>query len=402
MNKTIRSLHIFAQTNGLTFTFIFVLFLLFSIPLQAQIIQVRLFNNFQVKTFSLSPEEGKFQIFGDKSKVSKIKKNHLFYVSVVGNKISLWDNDDFVGSYDTIRLVSLGNQNVMKIEAGNPTLPVRYYQGDFLISTKNNNLLIDNFVQIEDYLSGVVEAEAGYNAPFEYYKVQAIISRTYLYNIIHSSNYNEKGQEKYFIGDDVSFQVYKGMNRINPYIKQAVLHTRGLVIIDSTFRFITAVFHSNSGGATSNSEDVWLSSRTYLKQTTDPFSLKQSHSFWTDTINIRDWLGYFKHLGIDTENVANRKKITTISQQARTKYLHINDDSILLTKVRQHFKFKSSWFSTHQEGAKIVVKGRGYGHGVGLSQQGAMQMAMENYTFLEIIYFYYKSVKVVHINTVFF
>lgn len=389
------------QKNSIKYI-LFTLLLLFSIRLQSQIIQVRLFNNFQIKTFSISPEEGKFYIFANKSKVSKIKKNHLFYVSIVGNKISLWNNEDLVGTYDTIRIVSMEKEDVLKIEAGNPALPIRYYQGDFLISTTNNNLQIDNFVQIEDYLSGVVEAEAGYNAPFEYYKVQAIISRTYLYNIIHSPSYNEKKQEKYFIGDDVSFQVYKGMNRINPYIKQAVLHTRGLVIIDTTFRFITAVFHSNSGGTTANSEDVWLSSRTYLKQTTDPFSLKQSHSFWTDTLYVKDWLSYFKNLGIDTENIANRKKITNISQQERTKYLYINEDSLLLTKVRQHFKFKSSWFSTHQEGDKIIIKGRGYGHGVGLSQQGAMQMAMENHSFLEIIYFYYKNVKVVHINTVFF
>lgn len=372
-----------------------------NLTLNGQIIQVRLFNSLKVKTFAISSNEGKYQIYTNKDRPYKIRRNKMFYISVVGDKISLWDNDDLMGMYDTINIMGISKKNVMKIELGNPDMPIRYYHGDLQVTTNNNRLMVDNIVHIDDYLAGVIEAEAGYNAPFEYYKVQAIISRTYLYNIIHKLSEN-KTDNSYFIGDDVSFQVYKGVSKMETNIKQAVINTKGLVIIDTTFAFITAVFHSNSGGYTANSEDVWLSSRSYLKKTDDPFSLNQRNSLWTVKIPIKNWLRYFNQLGIDTNNIDNRQKIINILQDKRLKYLVINNDTVLLKNIRHHFKLKSAWFSTTQQNNDVLINGRGYGHGVGLSQQGAMQMAKENYSFLDIIYYYYKNVKVVHINTVFF
>ena len=83
-------------------------------------------------------------------------------------------------------------------------------------------------------------------------------------------------------------------------------------------------------------------------------------------------------------------------QPLRTRYYVYGNDTLPLRKIREDLKLRSTWFSFKPEGNYLIFIGRGYGHGVGLSQEGAMQMARENYSFLDIIHFYYKQVKVVH------
>lgn len=362
---------------------------------EANNIRVSLFSQVNLKTVIVSPVDGKYQFTADKNKNFKIKKNNIIYFSLVGDSISVWDLDSHLGIFSEIDFSGIGRNNAFKFEPAYPALSARFYEGNIHISVKNKSLKIDNIVDIESYLAGVVEAEAGPNAPFEFYKSQAIISRTYLLELI-----SRQGTTNYEIVDDVNHQVYKGMSLKNPLIKQAVLHTSGLVIVDSTNQLITATFHSNSGGQTLNSEDVWLSSTSYLKGTNDPFSLNQRNTNWTDTIYVADWLSYLNKQGFDLSNDAAKIDNLYFEQPIRKKYYEFNGDTIPLRKIRQDFKLRSTWFSFKPEGNIIIVSGRGYGHGVGLSQEGAMEMARENHSFLDIIYFYYKNVKVVNYNQV--
>lgn len=359
----------------------------------AQTIHVNLFNSFNIKTAVVIPAEGKYQLLTEKGKIDRLKKNAIIYFTCVGDSISIWDADEHLGLFANINFMGLSKNNVFKVEPVYPSCDARFYEGDITIEAKNNALQIKNHVDINNYLAGVVEAEAGPNAPFEFYKAQAIISRTYLYEII------ERDESGYYIGDDVNFQVYKGMCALNLNIRLAVNYTTGLVIIDSTKQLITAAFHSNSGGITANSEDVWLSPTDYLKETTDPFSLNQKNSIWVDSVKTSDWLKYFKSKGFNISSDSARFYITHINQKQRAKYLRVDKDTIAYKDIRKDFGFRSAWFSSTTKNEYIIITGRGYGHGVGLSQEGAMQMARENYSFLDIIYYYYKNVKVVHIGS---
>ena len=304
------------------------------------------------------------------------------------------DSDKHIGIFSTAKFIGTGKTNIIKAESVYPALKERRYEGDLFLEVENNALLIKNLVNIDSYLAGVVEAEAGPNAPYEFYKTQAIISRTYLYEHIHREG------SSYKIGDDVNFQVYKGMSVQNPSIKQAVIHSRGLVIVDSLNQLITAVFHSNSGGTTANSEDVWLTSRSYLKQTDDPFSLNQRNSQWRDSVKTEEWLDYFAQQGFDINHDSVKNDVTNITQSNRIKYIKFDNDTLHCKRVRSKFKLRSAWFTAKLNGNFVVLEGRGYGHGVGLSQEGAMQMARQNYSFLDIINYYYKNVKVIHISKV--
>ncbi len=358
-------------------------------------VKIDLFNQFNIKTLVVSPIEGKYQFSTECGTVYRLRKNQIVYFTLVGDSISVWDQDQHLGVYKTILLEGIARQNSFKVEPAYPVLSPRYYEGNLIITNNFQHFKISNLVDIDSYLAGVVEAEAGTKAPFEFYKSQAIISRTYLLEQI-----NRQGFTNYVIGDDVYHQVYKGMSLNNPQIKQAVLYTSGLVIVDSAFRLITAAFHSNSGGKTINSEDVWLNETSYLKAIDDPFSLGQKNTFWRDTISVNEWLKYLLDNGLAINNEMAKVDNLYFEQPSRLKYYSYNDDTLPLKKIRQDFGFRSTWFSMKPEGNLIMVEGRGYGHGVGLSQEGAMQMARQNYSFIDIINFYYKNIKIVDYRTI--
>ncbi len=376
---------------GLTFSLVF--FLIIGAQAQQQQVKVALFSHQSIKNLAIEPFDGKYQIIADNHKPIKVKKNHKLYFTLVGDSISLWEQNDHLGYFKNLYMMGLGRINSCKIELTNPLLDSRMYEGDFYISTNGEKVSIVNDVSIDSYLAGVVESESGPNAPYEFYKSQAIISRTYLLELI-----SRQGKNNYQLNDDVNHQVYKGMSLKNPLIKQAVLHTSGLVITDTANQLITATFHSNSGGQTLNSEDVWLSSKSYLKGAEDPYSLNQRNTFWTDTLLVTDWLNYLKSNGFDIDSEDAKIDNLYFEQPLRTKYYVYENDTLSLRKIREDLKLRSTWFSFKPEGNYLIFIGRGYGHGVGLSQEGAMQMARENHSFLDIIHFYYKQVKVVHFS----
>lgn len=374
---------------------VFIIVISSQVRLFASTVRVELYNQFNVKTMMISPFEGKYEFTTNKGKVYKLKKNSIIYFTLIRDSISVWNSDHHVGMFKWIEFKGMSRVNAFKLEPAYPALNARYYEGNLKISSDNNRFYIENTVSIDSYLAGVVEAESGPNAPFEFYKAQAIISRTYLLELIV-----RQGINKYIIGDDVNHQVYKGMSLKNPLIKQAVTHTNSLVIVDSTNQLIIATFHSNSGGHTANSEDVWLTKKSYLKAISDPFSLNQKNTNWKDSILTSDWLEYLSINGIDVSNSNSKLDNLYFEQDKRQKYYYYKDDSIALRKIRNDFKLRSTWFSLSPKGNYLVINGKGYGHAVGLSQEGAMQMARQNYSFVDIINYYYKNVKIINYNTI--
>ncbi|MBO7496637.1 MAG: SpoIID/LytB domain-containing protein [Salinivirgaceae bacterium] len=363
----------------------------------AEIIRVSIFSQSKIKTLVFTTDEGKYSLVADNRLLMRLKKNTIIYFTIVGKGISVWDQDEHLGIFSELYLTASTRKSIFKVEPAVPALKARLYDGDLKVTTDGGNLKIENYVDVNDYLSGVVESEAGPKAPYEYYKTQAIISRTYLYEKIW-----REGVEKYNLMDDVSHQVYLNRCHRNSLIRQAVAHTTDLIIVDSTNTPITAVFHSNSGGQTANSEDVWLSSLPYLKSVIDTFSIRQHNSVWRDTVSIDRWIKYLKNNGIKINDSKSRTDNLVYSPTSRDRCYRYLTDTIPLKKIRADFGFKSAWFSIKPkpDGRMLEFTGYGYGHGVGLSQEGAMEMARRNYSFLDIINFYYQGVRVVNIRNI--
>lgn len=140
------------------------------------------------------------------------------------------------------------------------------YRGDLLVENINGSIHIINVIGVEQYLYGVVPMEMGIGAHAEAYKVQAVISRTYAYY------QKENPQLNYDIGNSQQWQVYGGYDAElsgGEEIKKAVDATNGLAIYFDG-KLIQAFFHSNSGGYTESSENVWYSKLPYLRPIATP------------------------------------------------------------------------------------------------------------------------------------
>jgi stage II sporulation protein D len=190
----------------------------------------------------------------------------------------------------------------------------------------------------------------------------------------------------------VHCQAYKGKSQLNPGILEAVMETSGKVVTDFNYRFITAAYHSNSGGQTTRAKDVWIDDEEYLQSVVDPYSLHQRHAKWSDTISFKDWKDYLRSNGMKAVDRIP-EEIIYVEQMRRKKYFILDGDSLRMTKIREDWGFRSAFFDMFPEGDSVLVWGKGYGHGIGMSQEGAMKMARDGYSYEDILQFYYYNIR---------
>ena len=168
----------------------------------------------------------------------------------------------------------------------NGSMPVRqFYSGDLQCFPDFGTLLLINISDIEKYITGVVMAEGGTGHSIEYFKAQAIIARTYMYKY-----FNKHLDDKYNVCDNTHCQAFNGLST-DSLLNKAAFETNGLVILDTDNTLITAAFHSNCGGETSSSDDVWISGHNYLKTMVDPYCTSSRNATWRKVFRKRlDWL----------------------------------------------------------------------------------------------------------------
>jgi stage II sporulation protein D len=251
-----------------------------------------------------------------------------------------------------------------------------------------------NDIPLDNYIAGVTESEAGARSTLEFYKVQAILARTFAL-----AHINKHVTEGFSLCDLVHCQAYYGKPR-DPNVFKAIEATKGKVVVDENLNLIIAAFHSNSGGQTANSEDVWGSRTTYLRSIVDTFSTKMPNSKWERKMLAEDWLSYLKlKHNFPVETDSGRNIALSFRQDNRKAYLECNNSKVPLKNVRQDLQLKSTFFSISKlNNDSIVFTGRGYGHGLGMCQEGAMCMAKKGYTYMDILNFYYRNVQLIDLS----
>jgi stage II sporulation protein D len=269
----------------------------------------------------------------------------------------------------------------------------RSYPGSLEIRLVQGALHLVNTVPLEDYIGGVVQAEAGNYHHLEYYKLQSVSCRTYAL-----SNQRKHLPDGFELCDGVHCQVYHGSHR-NDSIGMAVEQTRGLVLVDPDIRLIHATFHSNCGGETVNAEDVWSKSEPYLRATSDTFCLAAPQAQWEKTLPRSEWLGYLKRQHKVSMNDPQLETLLNYEPQCRDLYLGNVWPLVPLKAVRSDLKLRSTYFSVRSEGDQVHLRGRGFGHGVGLCQEGSMRMALAGRSYTDILHHYFTEVHLVDLST---
>lgn len=368
---------------------VFILFLTISINTFALTIDVRVYSEYKITELAFTTVSGKYIIRGDDKTIPlELFKNNPIEIKLVGDKIQIIKNKESLGVFEIITLESVGLMNVFRINTKIDKSPERFYDEDLKLSVLNGNIIIVNRVDLEKYIAGVVQSESGGSSTsIEYFKVQSIIARTYAL-----SNMMKHSREGFNLCDGTHCQVYYRRCN-NSDIQTAVLETFNDVIVDKNKKLISAAYHSNSGGQTMNSEHVWKLPTTYLKSVADTFSLNKKNYNWEKIISKKDWLDYFSK---NIKNFLNEPyKIQSVLNFEQLKRKQFLIDSIHLKNVRNHFNLKSTFFSVADDGENVILKGKGYGHGVGLSQEGAIRMVELGYKSNEIIKFYYTDVDII-------
>ncbi len=355
---------------------------------KSQSINISIFNGKDINSIAVSIKQGRYLIKNGKETLGEYKKGSIFHVSRFGDELEFRDKRNFIGNFKNIEIVSTADDGILSVKPINPISEAREYDDNLILSCINRSLEIINKVDMEKYIATVIEAEGGNSAPSEYYKAQAVLIRTFTIK-----NMLKHAEDGFNLCDGVHCQAYKGRLTLNQTILNAVRSTSGKVLVDNESVVIMSPFHSNCGGETSYAGQVWQKDLPYLKSVKDPFCLKSSEATWTRTIERSAWISFINNSMSNNVNYENYNFSFKVPH--RTKVVAINGVEINLRSVRERFLLKSTFFSVEDTGKEIHITGRGYGHGVGMCQQGAIEMALVGYTWLDIIHFYFQDVNIV-------
>lgn len=270
----------------------------------------------------------------------------------------------------------------------------RWYRGRVYVVPTGKGLTAVNYVDIEQYLFSVLGAEMHSSWPLEALKAQAVAARSYA---LHERQGSRNGV--FDLGDTQGWQVYKGVESEAVSTQQAVLATTGQVLTHNG-QIINAVFHSSAGGCTENVEDVWVQALPYLRTVTNDFDKGAPVYEWSKTVSM----GELSRFGVG--NVQRIEPIELSPVCKRVKKARIVGDRgqtvVDGDRLREELDLKSTLFAIQPQfpqtasksGGKVqpagfVINGKGFGHGLGMSQWGAYNMARQGYNYQQILGQYY-------------
>jgi len=363
----------------------------------SQELDIGIMRDYTLGTVEISYNEGNYAIYNDTVLITNIWEGQSILLKRSGEQIKVVKADKTLGFYDSVSVVSMAENNSVKIQCLAPSSKkTRRYKDNFILTPEGPTAMcVINRVAMHNYLGGVIESEGGGGKPLEYYKVQAILSRTYVLG--HLSKHRKEGFQ---VCDRVHCQAYHNMLIYTPTIAQAVEETRGVVMLTDKLRLAEGFFFANCGGQTSEADFVWNVAVSHCKSVSDTFCISSRQATWTKEIDAIEWKNYLiKEFGYPVNDEQLGDLIYTFSQPSRKAFYLYPQLGIPLRDLRTHFRLKSTWFSCKKVGDKIVLNGKGFGHGVGVCQEGAMGMARNGFEAPEILNFYFTGIKLMNYYT---
>lgn len=253
-------------------------------------------------------------------------------------------------------------------------------------------------VLLEDYLVGVVAAEMPAEFEAEALKAQAVAARSYILYKAETQNRDHPTAD--VCTDSTHCKAYKpietakkqwGKNAPNyeRKIKNAVQSTRG-EILTYDGKCCMAVFHSQAGGGrTESSADVWGGEVEYLSGVESHGEEKAPGFFSSVTVSEAE----FKEKTTASGEVPATYEIGNVkrSDGGAVLEMEIGTQTYTGRQLRELFGLRSTCFTLKRVNGDFVFEVQGYGHGVGMSQYGANEMAKEGKTYAEILYHYYTN-----------
>lgn len=372
--------------------FVSCLLILCAWTVSSQQLRIGVYRDFKMKKIVFAYNDGSYAILADTTPFGSLLPNEYIEVIAEGDKVRLKMGVVDKGLYSKVVLNENKFNSSINLSPKSPVQKPRKYKDDFEIISKGGDLTLVNLVDMDNYLAGVVESEGGGGQNLEYYRVQALMSRTYVLKYI-----NRHKKEGFSLCDRVHCQAYHNMMRFTTLIDEAVKTTQGMVMIDSSGRYVDTYFHANCGGQTCEPDNVWNNSIPYLNSFLDTFCIYTKQAVWEKRVPKLDWERYLvREYHFPINDSLWSSKLYNFEQEQRKAFYIDPVLGIPLRDLRTKFNLKSTFFSTELNGQEVVIKGRGFGHGVGLCQEGAMKMAKYGYDYRQIALFYFPGLFVVN------
>lgn len=309
-----------------------------------------------------------------------------------------------------VRIDPIG-RSVIRVEGVGETY--RYYSGTHRIrATNGGSLRWMHTTDIESYIGGVVASEMGFDHP-EALKAQAVASRTYL---LWAMKKNEALEHD--ILDHQMNQVFKGVIPYKEIFQQAAVDTRS-EILTWDGRLIQSTFFSTCGGLTNSNEQIWPQGDPlpFLRSVDDnnacsiaPFFTWQSELPRRDLytylgqslrahirslVFIRDERGRVQKVRASTSAPGSvNVSAGVVRDLSGTEFRQLVNDRFGMGAVR------STWIEWDEQEDTILIKGRGFGHGVGLCQWGSLGLARAGWVYSDILGFYFGGAEIVTFDTI--
>ncbi len=263
------------------------------------------------------------------------------------------------------------------------------FRGRLEVRQLNRALAAVNVVDLEEYLQGVLKDEIPPGWPAEAAKAMAVVARTYA---VYQMDQNLGGL--FHLRATTASQVYGGATGEDARTSWAVQATRGQILTFSGQPF-PAFYHACSGGATEDALDVFGPNFDTVIGVKDDFSLSCPYILWVERLSVQQIEQALQRAGY---SVGRLLRITDLvrSRTGRILRLAIQHTRGTLTLEGKRFReamgndlIRSTDFEVRTDSGGFTFVGRGWGHGVGLSQWGAKEMADLAYQHQDILKFYY-------------
>lgn len=270
------------------------------------------------------------------------------------------------------------------------------YEQNIKVRVKRVDKNIIEEISLEKYLIGVLAGEMPVSYEIEALKAQTVAARSYTLKHLNK-------ESDYDLVDTVDNQVYldeeylketwkenyeKNINKL----KQAIKETEGQYLTYNG-EIIEAFFFSTSSGNTENCKDVFGKDLPYLVSVSSSWDESSPTYIGTKTISKKE---FYEKLNLQYNETTNIEIIRNNTNSIKT--ITINGTTIKGTNFRHTLGLKSTNIEITQDNDNIYITSKGYGHGVGMSQYGALELARQGYKYDEILKYYYQGTEITKID----
>ena len=359
----------------------------------------------QGSCFAQAPEHVRVQIIRDAESLS-LKIGGDYSIADPGSRKPIYQGKDL---YATVNVsgakILMGEQAfdkdrllIVPVDKDAVTIDGRRFRGEILLlNCKTGGLSVINYIDLEDYVQGVLYHEVSHYWPDDVLKAQAIVCRTYaLYQI------RQNLSKDFDVTSDIYSQVYGGRTSERYRLNRAVRSSAGCVLKYGG-ELLPAFYHASCGGHTEDAGLVWKVDLAPLKGVPCPFCKDSPHYNWHYVLSLSEIADNLKKSGFNIEGIkeigiAGRDPSGRITDLIITSE---KTDGAVLNIPAKDFRnivgpnvIRSTNFTVTISGGDAVFEGLGWGHGVGFCQWGAYFMDKRGDNYEAILKYYYPGVEI--------